>query len=122
MVFHGRYKSREAKKAAEKARKEKRKKLRAEARKKRELKAQSLIGNLRAVMGNAGLKQIEISDFSGVSAGTLVRIEKKRHISIQLSTFVAIANACGYDVQLVEKDDKTDEFSEYRTFRRGDIE
>jgi len=122
MVFHGRYKSREEKKAAEKARVEKRKQLRAEAKKKTNAKTRHMLAELHIAMDMAGLTKTEMSEFSGLSPGTLIHIDNTRHTSIRLSSYIAVANACGYEVKLVAKPEKMDEFLEFRKVRRGDLE
>ena len=120
MSNYGSRKSYQEKLAEKKARKENHKKVRAEARKKAETKAKNLLYALKRAMKSAGLRQIELADFYGVTPSTLIRIEKTRHESLQLSTFVAIANACGYELKLVAKKPEEDEFREFRMFRLVD--
>jgi len=122
MAYYGKYKSYDEKLAAKKARKENHKQVRAEARKKADTKAKNLIFTLKQAMKVAGLKQIELADFSGVTPSAIIRIERTRHTSLQLSTFVAIANACGYELKLVAKEPEKDEFRQFRMVRLVDVD
>jgi len=122
MAYYGKYKSYDEKLAARKARKENHKQVRAGARKKAEAKAKNLIFTLKQAMKSAGLRQIELADFSGISPSAIIRIERTRHTSLQLSTVVAIANACGYELKLEAKKPEKDEFRQYRTVRLVDVE
>jgi len=122
MAYYGKYKSYDEKLAARKARTENHKKVRAEARKKADTKAKNLIFTLKQAMKAAGLKQIELADFSGISPSAIIRIERTHHTSLQLSTFVAIANACGCELELKLKKPSEDEFRQFRTVRLVDVE
>lgn len=123
MSYYGRkYKSSEEKRANKKASKAKHRKARAESRKKWLVKTKALIFKLRDAMDRAGLKQIEMADFSGLDAATLIKNRRHRNMGIRLSTFVAIANACGYDVKLVKKSPSEDEFRRYRVVRLSDLD
>ena len=122
MSYYGKYKSYEEKLAAKKARIANHKKVRAEARKKAEAKTKQLLNRLRSIMKSAGLRQFELSDFSGVTPSAIIRIERTRHTNLQLSTFVAIVDACGYELKLEAKAPEKDEFRRYRTVRLVDVE
>ncbi len=122
MSNYGSKKSYEERKAAKKARIASHKKIRAAERKKTGDKTNRLIASLRSKMGGSHLTPTQMSDFSGVDPATIIRISKYRHPNIRLNTFVAVANACGYDVQLVKKALKDDEFKEHRLVRAIDLE
>lgn len=122
MANYGKRLSGEEKRAKKKARIENHRKLRSAERKKAAGKTNSLIADLRSKMAGSLLTPTQMSDFSGVDPATVLRISKYKHPNIRLNTFVAVANACGYDVQLVKKPLKDDDFKEHRLVREVDIE
>jgi len=116
------YKSYEERRAAKKARNAHHTQVRSDARKKTLSKTKGLLQSLQYIMKRCGLRQIELADFSGISPSSLNRIARTRHTSIQLSTYISIANACGYELKLVAKKPENDEFRAFRMVRLVDVE
>ncbi len=77
-------------------------------------KTKRLMVKLRTALSKAGLKQMQVSDFSGVDPSTIVKLRQGWHKTVRLTTFVSIAEVCGYEVKLVPKDPYDDILREYR--------
>lgn len=123
MPYYGqKRKSWEERKATKKANIAKHRAIRAEAAKKWLVKFKALIFQLHDAMDRAGISQMKMADFSGVDPATLIKNRRHRNNGIRLSTYVAIANACGYDVQLVKKAPKEDEFRKHRVVYLSDVD
>ena len=120
--YGSKYKNFVEERAAKNAAKAKHKKARAESAKKWLTKTKSLIFKLHDAMDRAGINQAQMADFAGVDPATLIKNRRHRHLAVRFSTYVAIANACGYDVQLVKKAPKEDEFRKYRRVFLSEID
>jgi len=77
-------------------------------------KSDRLLAQLRSALGDSGLTKTQLSDFSGADLATLSKLRKGVHKTVRLTTFVSVAEACGYEVKLVEKDPYDDIFRDYR--------
>ena len=106
--------SREEKEAKREANKKRNAETRAKYRKMWSEKSNRLLAILRAALGDTGLKQMQVANFSGVDSATIIKLRKGRHKTVRLTTFVSIAEVCGYEVVLVPKDPYDDIFREHR--------
>ena len=70
----------------------------------------------------AGLSRPQISQFSGADPSTISRFMNGKIDSIRMSTFVAIAGACGYNVVLEKMPPEEDSFYKFRRFKPPPIE
>jgi len=122
MSNYGSRKSYEERRASKKARIAHHKQVRAGEPKKTKEKTKKLLSRLRYYMDKAGLTKTALSDFSGVDPATIIRIKNRRHPNIRLNTFLAVANACGYEIQFVKKQPKDDEFRSHRLVRLTDLD
>ena len=85
-------------------------------------KVKKALHELRGAMQKSGLTKTQLSDFSGVDATCLNNISKGRNLCLRLSSFIAVANACGYDVKMIKKNNKQDEFRAFRKISIDDAE
>ena len=104
------------------AKREARKVTRAGRRKIAVVKTKKAVADLRYVMSKAGVGQTMMSDLSGVDPSALISIRRRQNNGIRLSTYIAVANACGYDVKLVKKAAGDDEFRAFRRVLLTDID
>jgi len=104
------------------AKREARKVTRAGRRKIAEGKTKNAIADLRYAMSMAGVSQTVMSDLSGVDASALIKLKKRQNTGVRLSTYIAVANACGYEVKLVKKAAVDDEFRALRRVFLSDVD
>ncbi len=79
--------------------------------------AKVLQSNLRAVLANCGLTQMQISDFSGVSPTVVCALTRRYRGTVRLSSVTGLARAAGYHLELVRDDPHKDKFREHRKFK-----
>lgn len=104
----------EEKSAKNEATKKRHAESRAKYRKIWDAKTHRLQSELRTVLAECGLTQMQLSDFSGVDSATILKLRKGIHKTVQVTTLVSVAEACGYEIKLVPKDPYDDIFREYR--------
>lgn len=104
----------EDREARRRAKEKSRKQNRASRRNEATNKVKKALNELRGAIKKSGLTKTQLSDFSGVDATCLNNISKGRNLCLQLSSFIAVANACGYDVKMIKKSKEQDEFRAFR--------
>ena len=78
------------------------------------------IAEARRLLKNCGLTQIQISDFSGVGAGSVSRFLNRRNSpKIEFGTMVAYLGAAGYRIKFEKVPDESDQFRKARRLPPG---
>ncbi len=79
-----------------------------------------MISQVRRLLKNCGLDQIQISDFSGLGPSSVSRFMNQRNSpKIQFTSIIALLHAAGYRVRFEKMTSEQDEFYDERRLPPG---
>lgn len=96
--------------------------VRKEAKKKYAVEIKSFMAKVKYLISGCGLTQTQISLFSGLAKSAVTRLAKKPNPTARINSIIQILGAAGYELKIVPKDPRKDEFREYRRFKLAPLE
>jgi len=96
--------------------------VRKESKKKYALEIKSFMANVKHLVSGCGLTQTQISLFSGLAKSAVTRLVKEPNPTARINSIIQILGAAGYELKIVPKDPRKDEFREHRRFKPPPLE